>query len=114
MISCIGILGLVSFSTEQKSKEIGVRKVLGASVNSIVIMLCKEFIKWVLIANILIAPVAYLVIKSFLNDFAYRINISYMIFAVTLIISVVVTILTVSYHSLKAALANPVESLKYE
>jgi putative ABC transport system permease protein len=114
IISCIGILGLVSFSTEQKSKEIGVRKVLGAPVQSIVIMLCKEFVKWVLIANILISPVTYIVMKSFLNDFAYRIDIGWMAFAGTLIISVAVTILTVSYHSLKAASANPVESLKYE
>jgi len=113
-ISCIGILGLVSFSTEQRSKEIGIRKVLGASVQTIVFMLCKEFLKWVLISNILIWPLAYLLMTKWLNSFAYRIDFSIMTFVFTFLISLFVTLATVSFHAIKAALANPVDSLKYE
>lgn len=114
IISCVGILGLVSFTAEQKSKEIGVRKVLGASVSNIVFMLGKEFLKWVLIANIIIWPIAYYLLEEWLSTFAYRIGLNYLVFFAGLIISLVITIGTVSYHSIKAANANPVESLKYE
>jgi putative ABC transport system permease protein len=114
LISCIGILGLVSFSTEQKSKEIGVRKVLGASVVGIVIMLCKEFVKWVLISNVIIWPLAYLAMNKWLDSFAYRIDFGYLIIATTFVVSIIVTIATVSFHAIKAAVANPVESLRYE
>ncbi len=113
-ISCIGILGLVSFSTEQRSKEIGIRKVLGASVQAIVFMLCKEFLKWVLISNILIWPLAYLLMTKWLSSFAYRIDFSIMTFVFTFLISLLVTLATVSFHTIKAAVANPVDSLKYE
>ncbi|MFA7419295.1 MAG: ABC transporter permease [Melioribacteraceae bacterium] len=113
-ISCIGILGLVSFSTEQRSKEIGIRKVLGASVQAIVFMLCQEFLKWVLISNILIWPLAYLLMTKWLNSFAYRIDFSVMTFVLTFLISLFVTLATVSFHAVKAAVANPVDSLKYE
>ena len=114
ILSCIGVLGLISYSTEQKSKEIGVRKVLGASVTSIVYMLCKEFIKWVMIANIIIWPFAYLATSKFLDNFAYRMEIDFMIFLTTLIVSIIVTVATVSFHAVKSAVANPVESLRYE
>ena len=114
LISSIGILGLVSLSTEQKSKEIGIRKVLGASVPSIVIMLCREFVKWVLISNVIIWPLAYLAMNKWLSSFAYRIDFGYLIIATTFVISIVVTIVTVSFHAVRAAVANPVESLRYE
>ena len=113
-ISSIGILGLVAFAAEQKSKEIGIRKVLGASVSSVVVLLCKEFIKWVLLANILILPLAYLAANKFLDGFAYRISFNYMIFFVSMLVTLVITLLTVSFHTIKAAIANPVESLRYE
>jgi putative ABC transport system permease protein len=114
LISCIGILGLVSFSTGQKAKEIGIRKVLGASVSGIVFMLCKEFVKWAMISNLIAWPLAYLAMSKWLNGFAYRIDFGYMIIAVTFAISIVITIMTVSYHSIKAAIANPVNSLRSE
>lgn len=114
LISCIGILGLVAYSTEQKSKEIGIRKVLGASSGNITVMLCKEFVKWVIISNVIIWPVAYLLANKFLDTFAYRIDFNYTVLAATLIITLLLTIIAVSYHSIKAALGNPVNSLKYE
>jgi len=114
ILSCIGILGLISYSVEQKSKEIGVRKVLGASITNIAFMLCREFIKWVLIANIIVWPLTYLAVGKFLNSFAYRTHIDYFIFAGTLILSVIITLTTVCFHAIKAATVNPVESLKYE
>lgn len=114
ILSCIGILGLISYSTEQKSKEIGVRKVLGASVLSIVFMLCKEFVKWVMIANVIIWPLSYLAANKFLENFAYRTDINYFIFGGTLVLSMLITIVTVSFHTIKAAVANPIESLRYE
>jgi putative ABC transport system permease protein len=113
-ISLIGILGLVAYSTEQKSKEIGIRKILGASSGNIVLMLCKEFIKWVLISNLVIWPVAYFALSKFLNSFAYRINFNYLVLIITLGITLTLTIIAVSYHSIKAAVSNPVDSLKYE
>ncbi|MGD8777487.1 MAG: ABC transporter permease [Ignavibacteria bacterium] len=114
LISCIGVLGLVSFLTEQKSKEIGVRKVLGASVGSIVTILSKQFIKWVITANLIIMPAAYYFSNKWLDSFAYRAKIGFYIFLGTIVISMLITLLTVGYHSIKAALANPVRALKYE
>lgn len=114
IISSIGILGLVSFSTEQKSKEIGIIKVLGASVPGIAVRLCKEFVKWVLISNIIAWPLAYMAMTKWLNGFAYRIDFGFIVLAVTLIISIFITIISVSFHAVKAATANPVDSLKSE
>lgn len=114
LISCIGVLGLVSFTAEQKSKEIGIRKVLGASVASIILILSKEFIKWVVISNIIVWPIAYYLLNQWLQDYAYRIDFNYYILGITLLISVIITILTVGYHTMRAAFANPVESLRYE
>lgn len=113
-ISLIGILGLVAYSTEQKSKEIGIRKVLGASSGNIVFMLCRQFIKWVLISNIVIWPVSYLITDKFLDSFAYRINFNFTVLILTLFITLFLTVAAVGYHSIKAALSNPVNSLKYE
>ncbi|OGU35343.1 MAG: hypothetical protein A2068_09600 [Ignavibacteria bacterium GWB2_35_6b] len=114
IISCIGILGLVSFVAEQKSKEIGIRKVLGASVNSILLLIGKQFIKWIIVSNIIVWPLAYLFLDNWLNSFAYRIEINYFVFAGTLAASVIITFLTMGYHTLKAAFSNPVNSLRSE
>ncbi len=114
LISCIGVLGLVSFLTEQKAKEIGVRKVLGASISSIVGILSKQFIKWVVVANIIVIPLAYYFAENWLDNFAYRTEINFYIFIAAIVISILITLVTVAYHSIKAALANPVKSLKYE
>ncbi|MGA8264007.1 MAG: FtsX-like permease family protein [Ignavibacteriaceae bacterium] len=113
-ISLIGILGLVAYSTEQKSKEIGIRKVLGASSANIVYMLCIQFVKWVLISNIVIWSLANLLTNKFLEAFAYRINFNYLVLITTLGITLLLTIIAVGYHSVKAAISNPVNSLKYE
>ncbi len=113
-ISCIGILGLASFTVERKSKEIGIRKVIGVSVTGIILMISKEFIKWILIANVIVLPLAYLAMNSWLNNFAYRVEFNYAIFGMTFCISLIVTVITVGYHSARAAFANPVEALKYE
>lgn len=113
-ISCLGLLGLASFMAEQRTKEIGIRKVLGASISGVVLLLSKEFIKWVLVANIVAWPVAYFAISAWLENFAYRTNVSMSIFILSGVLALVTALLTVSYQTLKAALANPVESLRYE
>ncbi len=113
-ISCMGIFGLASFTAEKRTKEIGIRKVLGASVSGIVILLSKEFVKWVLVANIIGWPVAYFVMKRWLQSFAYRVNIGIWMFAFSAFLVLIIALLTVSYQSIKTALANPIDSLRYE
>lgn len=113
-IACLGLLGLAAFITEQRTKEIGIRKVLGASIPSLLFMLSKEFLKWVLIANIIAWPVAYYVMNNWLKDFAYKININLWIFLLSGIIALAIALLTVSSHAIKAAIANPIKSLRYE
>lgn len=114
IISCLGLFGLASFMAEQRTKEIGIRKVLGASVSSIVLLLSKEFIKWVLIATIISLPIGYFAMSIWLQDFAYRTNISFWIFLLSAAVALLIAMLTVSYQSIKAALANPIDSLRYE
>ena len=113
-ISCLGLFGLASYTAEQKTKEIGVRKVLGASVSGVVLLLSKEFTKWVVVANLIAWPVAYLFMKRWLQDFAYRIDLRIDMFIIAALLAMVIAFLTVSYQAVKAALANPVDSLKYE
>ena len=114
IISCLGLFGLAAYTAEQKTKEVGIRKVLGSSVSQIVLLLSKKFIKWVVLANLVAWPIAYYVMHSWLKDFAYKINISPWVFLFAGIITLVIALLTVSSHAIKAATANPVESLKYE
>ena len=114
IISCLGLLGLASYVAELRTKEIGIRKVLGASVGGIVFSLSKEFIKWVLIANIIAWPVAYYFMNNWLQDFAYRIGISWWIFVLSGGIALMIALATISVQAVKAAVANPVESLRYE
>jgi hypothetical protein len=113
-ISCMGLFGLASFMAERRTKEIGIRKVLGAQVSGVVILLNKEFIKWVLLANIVAWPVAYYAMSKWLQGFAYRTNMGVWSFALATLIALAIAVLTVSYKSIKAAIANPVDSLRYE
>jgi putative ABC transport system permease protein len=113
-IACLGLLGLSLFATIQRTKEIGVRKVLGASVKNIVMLLSKDFVRLVLIAFILASPAAYFIMHSWLQDFAYRIDISWWVFLVAGLLSVAVALGTISFQAIKAAMANPVKSLRSE
>ncbi|HEU5168242.1 MAG TPA: ABC transporter permease [Chitinophagaceae bacterium] len=113
-ISCLGLFGLVTFTAEQKTKEIGIRKVLGASVTGIVRMLSKDFLKLVLIATIIAFPVAWWLMHTWLNDFAYRIDIGWWVFVVAGIAALLIALLTISFQSIKAAIASPVKSLRTE
>ncbi|RMD98911.1 MAG: FtsX-like permease family protein [Calditrichaeota bacterium] len=114
VISCLGIFGLAAFVAEQKTKEIGIRKVLGASVSHIMMMLSQEFIRNILLANILSWPLAYYLMNKWLQNFAYRISIEWWVLALAGGLALVVALLTVSTQAIKAASANPVESLRYE
>lgn len=113
-IACLGLLGLITNSVQQHSKEIGIRKVLGASVVSIVQLLSKEFVQLVLIAILIASPIAWWAMNNWLRDFSYRIDIEWWMFAVAGIIAVSIAFLTVSYQAVKAAIANPVDSLRDE
>ncbi|MBC8110004.1 MAG: FtsX-like permease family protein, partial [Verrucomicrobia bacterium] len=113
-IGCLGLFGLASFSVEQKTKEIGIRKVLGASVSQIVTLLSKDFLKLVLIAFVIAVPVAWYAMHQWLQDFAYRIDISWWIFALAGVLALLIALLTVSFQAIRAALANPVKSLRTE
>jgi putative ABC transport system permease protein len=113
-IACLGLLGLASFMAGQRTKEIGIRKVLGATVSGIMILLNKDFIKWVLIANLIAWPLAYYVMNKWLQSFAYRISLTIWMFLSSAAVALIIALLTVSYQSVKAALGNPVDSLRYE
>jgi putative ABC transport system permease protein len=113
-IACLGLLGLASFTAESRTKEIGIRKVLGASVGGIVLMLSKQFTKWVLLANSIAWPVAYYFMDRWLKNFAYRINIDIGMFVLSGILVLLIALMTIGFQSVKAATANPVDSLRYE
>jgi putative ABC transport system permease protein len=114
IIACLGLFGLSAYMAEQRIKEIGIRKVLGATTQRIVHLLSKDFLKLVLAAIIIASPVAYYFMDKWLQNFAYRINISWQVFAITAIAAVLIAFATVSYQSIRAAIANPVKSLKSE
>ncbi|MCG3120605.1 MAG: hypothetical protein ALAOOOJD_03373 [bacterium] len=113
-VACLGLFGLAAFSAEQRTKEIGVRKVLGASVAGIAGLLSKDFVKLVLFANIIAWPVAYYAMNRWLQNFAYRLDLGWWVFALAGGLALVIALLTVSTQAIKAALANPVEALRYE
>ena len=113
-IASLGLLGLSLFATIQRTKEIGVRKVLGASVSNIVVLLSKDFIRLVIIAFIIASPVAWFIMHNWLQDFAYRINISWWIFLLAGLLAVFIALATISFQAIKAAMANPVKSLRTE
>ena len=114
IISCLGLLGLASYSTMQRTREIGIRKVLGASVPNIVNLLSREFLKLVAIAILIASPVAWFAMHGWLQDFAYRIEIGWWIFLIAGLIAVLIALATVSFQAIKAAIANPVKSLRVE
>jgi ABC-type antimicrobial peptide transport system permease subunit len=113
-ISCLGLFGLASYVAEQRTKEIGIRKVMGASVSSLWQMLSKDFVVLVLISCFLAMPVGYYVMDGWLQKYEYRVELSWWIFAATTVAALVITLLTVSYQAVKAALMNPVKSLRSE
>ena len=113
-ISCLGLLGLSSYSTMQRTKEIGIRKVLGASVSGIVNLLSIDFIKLVVIALAIAVPIAWYGMDKWLKGFAYRTNISWWLFALAGLASILIAFATISIQAIKAALANPVKSLRTE
>ncbi len=114
LIACLGLFGLATYMAEQRMKEIGVRKVLGASVRNITTMLSKDFVKLVLIAALFAFPLAWWAMSKWLQDFAFRINISWWIFIVAAIIAFMIALVTVSFQAIRAAVANPVDSLRDE
>jgi putative ABC transport system permease protein len=114
LIACLGLFGLSAFSISQRIKEIGVRIVLGAKVNSIVTLLSRDFLKLVLIAAVIAFPVAWYTMTHWLEDFAYRINIHWWVFVLSAFMAIVVALGTVSFHAIKAAMSNPVNSLRSE
>jgi len=113
-ISCLGLFGLAAFTAEQRTREIGVRKVLGASVPGIVSMLSKDFLKLVLLAIIIASPVAWYFMHQWLQDYEYRVNIGWWVFAVAGIAAMLIALMTVSFQAIRAAIANPVKSLRTE
>ena len=114
LISCLGLFGLVAFTAQKRQKEIGIRKVIGASVNSITFMLTKDFLGLVFIAVLIAFPLSWYLMDRWLSSFAYRINISPLVFLIAIASVILITILTVSFQAIKAALANPVKSLRSE
>ncbi|MFC1564238.1 ABC transporter permease, partial [candidate division KSB1 bacterium] len=108
------LFGLSSYLAEQRKKEVGIRKVLGASDSSIFGDLSKEFIKWVLISNMIAFPAAYAFMDSWLQDFAYRTDLRIELFILSGLLALVIALITVSYQSVKSAKANPIDSLRYE
>lgn len=113
-IACLGLFGLSAFTAEQKTKEIGVRKVLGASVGGIVVLLSRQFSFLIVFAVLLAAPIAYYIMTLWLSDFEYRVNINPLWFVVSAVVALGIALLTVTYQSIKAATANPVRALRYE
>ena len=113
-ISCLGLLGLASYSTYQRTREIGIRKVLGASTPGIVNMLSIDFMKLVAISFVIATPVAWYFMYKWLQDFAYRIDIHWWVFAIAGILAMAVALATISFQAVKAALSNPVKSLRSE
>lgn len=113
-IACLGLFGLASHTVERRTKEIGIRKVLGAGIGGLVLLLSKTYLKFVLLANVLAWPAAYFLMRRWLNDFAYRIDITVGIFAVSTAAAVLISLFTVSFHSIRAASSDPVKALRYE
>jgi putative ABC transport system permease protein len=113
-ITCLGLFALAAFMAEQRTKEIGVRKVLGASVGGILLLQLKEFSKWVVVANVVAWPLGYFTMNKWLADFAYRTKIGVWPFVLSALLALAIAVMTVSYQSIKVATANPIDSLRYE
>jgi putative ABC transport system permease protein len=113
-IACLGLFGLASFTAERRTKEIGIRKALGASLSGIILLLTREFTKWLIVANIIAWPIAYLAMNHWLQNFAYRIDIGLGLFILAAILALTIALLTICYQAVKAAWGNPVNALRYE
>jgi len=114
-VSCLGLLGLVTYSVTQKAREIGIRKVIGASAGNIVMLFSKQYLKLIFIANIIALPIAWYVMNNrFLQNFPYHVQISWWMFAVSLLAGIIVAFSTIAFKTVKAAMANPVDSLRAE
>ena len=113
-ITCLGLLGLASFTAEQRTKEIGIRKAMGANISSIILLLLKKFAKWILLANIIAWPIAYFGMQQWLQNFAYRVEVGFSAFILAGLLVLAIALITVGYQALKAAKANPVDALRYE
>ena len=113
-IASLGLLGLSSISIQRKTKEIGIRKAVGAPVGSIVFLLTKDFVRWVIIAFVLACPVAWYSMQQWLENFAYKTSLNWWIFAASGLLALLVALITVSIQTIKASLQNPVDSLRYE
>jgi putative ABC transport system permease protein len=111
-ISCLGLLGLITYTVAQKAREIGIRKVIGANVSGIVLLFSKQYLKLVLIANIIAWPIAWYFMNNWLKDFPYRVNISWWMFAVSLSAGLIIGFSTIAFKTIKAAMANPINSLR--
>jgi putative ABC transport system permease protein len=113
-IACLGLFGLASFTVVRRTKEIGIRKILGASVGGIIVILSKEYVKWVVLANVFAWPIAYYFMHKWLEGFAYHTNLNILAFLVSGLLALIIALVTVSVQTFKAATANPVDSLRYE
>ena len=113
-IACLGLFGLVAFTAERRTKEIGIRKVMGSSVIGVVVLLTKELTRWVLMANLFAWPIGYLAITKWLQHFAYRVNTAWWVFLLSGMSALMIALITVAFHTFRAASANPVDSLRYE
>jgi len=113
-IACLGLFGLASFMTEQKTKEIGIRKAMGAKTTGIVLLLLRQFLIWVFAANLVAWPISYFFLRNWLQNFAYHININFLFFLIGSVLAILIAVLTVSYQAIAAARNNPVHSLRYE
>jgi putative ABC transport system permease protein len=114
LLAALGLFGLSAYSIQQRTKEIGIRKVLGASVPNVITLLSKDFLSLVIVASIIAFPIAWWVMNQWLQDFVYRVSIGWWIFLIAGIIAVIISLLTVSFLAVKAAVANPVNSLRSE
>ena len=114
VIACIGLFALVAFMIEQRNKEIGIRKLLGASMQTVIILLTRDFVKLVLLANLIAWPLGWILMSNWLMDFAYRVNIGWWVFGLAGLIVLIIALLTIGFQAIKAALTNPIKSLRTE
>jgi putative ABC transport system permease protein len=113
-IACLGLLGLAAFTAEQRTKEIGIRKTVGASVSNILILLTKDFVKWIILSSVIALPLAYYLMEKWLQNFAYHINPGWLPFILAAFLTFTIVLMTVGFQVIKAATTNPINSLKYE
>jgi putative ABC transport system permease protein len=114
LIACLGLLGLAAFAAEQKTKEIGIRKVLGASTSGVIALLSRDFMKWVAVANVVAWPIGYFAMRSWLSHFAYRIDLTVPMFLGAALAAFLIAGAVISVQTYRAAAANPADSMRYE